>query len=76
TGSTSSTATQALSYTYNPSTASGSTSTTVSIAFSNGSSAGTNASQTVATTLIGHSVGPQYSSTVAGQSTANTPTPG
>jgi hypothetical protein len=66
TGSTSSTATSTVGYTYTPGSSRGATSTSVSIAFSNGNSGGTNLSQSVAATLTGSAVGPTYASTLAG----------
>jgi hypothetical protein len=67
TGSTSSTATSTLGYTYTPGSTRAATTTTTSIAFSNGSANGQNLSQSVAATLTGSAVGPTYASTLAGK---------
>ncbi len=67
------TATSTLGYTYTPGSSRGSTSVTDPITFSDGSSAGTNLSQSVAATLTGSAVGPTYASTLVGKG-VNTPT--
>jgi hypothetical protein len=76
TGSTSSTATSTLAYTYAPGTTRAASSISVSIAFSDGNSAGTNASSTVSTVLTGSAVGPTYASTLLAGHVVDTPTNG
>jgi len=73
TGSTSSTATSTLGYTYTPGSARATTSTTATIAFTDGNSAGTNLSQSVAATITGSAVGPTYQSSIRGGA-VDTPT--
>ena len=72
TAGASSTTTTTLGYTYTP-LSRGTATSTVSIAFSNGNSAGTNASQTVSTVLTATGVGPTYQSSIQGGA-VNTPT--
>ena len=60
-----------LNYVFTP-TARGAASTSVTVNFSNGNSAGTNLSQSVASTINGTGVGPIYQSTIG---SVNTPTP-
>jgi hypothetical protein len=76
TGSTSSTATSTLGYTYTPGSTRAASSLSVSIAFSDGNNAGTNASQTASSVLTGSAVGPTYASTLLAGAVVNTPTNG
>lgn len=67
-----STASTTLGYTYTP-LSRGTATSTVTVAFSNGSTALTNAPQTVSSVLTGTAVGPTYQSSIQGGA-VNTPT--
>jgi PEP-CTERM motif len=70
-GTGTATTSAAYTYTYAPTAHTTADSATVVAAFTNGSSAGTNAAQTVSLTLSGSGVGPEYESKINGTTYTN-----
>ena len=71
TGTGTATTTAAYTYQYAPTAHTTSDSATVIASFTNGSSAGTNAAQTISATLTGQGVGPEFQSKAGGTTYAN-----
>lgn len=71
TGAGTATTTAAFSYTYAPTSHTTADSATVVASFTNGSSAGTNAAQTLTETLSGQGVGPEFQSKVGTSTYSN-----